>query len=95
MKKILISIFGLFLFVNPVWSVDFCTGDASNINHNQLNSERQTSVNSDYDKQDADDFYNELIQQDYGSNQSADFNNNSEMNPNESDYAYEGAGSAE
>jgi len=44
---------------------------------------------ADYDKQDSDDFYNELIEQQYGSNQSADFNGHSEMNPDEANYGYQ------
>jgi len=40
------------------------------------------------DKEGPDDFYNELIQQDYGSNQSPAFDNTEEINPSESDYGY-------
>lgn len=42
----------------------------------------------DSDTQNSDDFYNEMIYQKYGSNDSPGFNNSLEMNPNEADYAY-------
>ena len=40
------------------------------------------------DKEGPDDFYNELIQEDYGSNQSPAFNNIDEINPGEANYGY-------
>lgn len=45
--------------------------------------------NASADLNDADDeFYNELINQDYGCDQSPAFLNRENINPNESDYGY-------
>lgn len=43
----------------------------------------------DSDSQNSDDFYNEMIYQQYGSTESPAFNNHLQMNPNEANYGYQ------
>lgn len=92
MKNFAILIFGLFLFSYPV---------LAQVNSNYLNSsgntqqskyDDETNYDTASDTQDSDDFYNELIEQNYGSDESPAFNNNAEMNPNEANYGYDGGG---
>lgn len=49
--------------------------------------------NTDADSEDSDDFYDEMIYEQYGSDQSPAFNNRENINPNESDYSYGSADS--
>jgi len=48
--------------------------------------------NSNADTENSDDFYNEMIRQQYGSDLSPAFNNRENINPNESDYDYGSTG---
>lgn len=71
-------------------SENSCTGETCSVqSQSSINSQLPNSKSQD--KEGSDDFYNELIAPEYGSNQSPEFNNTEDMNPNESNYGYEGA----
>ena len=93
MKKFIILLFGIFLFSSPAIAQVRRNGGLSADNTKQYSNSNQADPNADCEGD--DDFYNELIEQNYGSTESSDFNNNSEMNPSEANYAFEGSGSAE
>lgn len=50
--------------------------------------QNQTFNDNDDDMQGPDNFYNEIILQKYGSNQSPSFDDRDVQNPNEADYGY-------
>jgi len=89
MKKSIILVMCLLSFCLscPVIAQDLNPYTYKN-NLHQHKDEGLTTDNSDADTQDTDDFYNEMINEQYGSNLSPDFNNRENINPNESDYSY-------
>jgi hypothetical protein len=93
MKKIICLIVCVFsfLFVSPVFSQDFSQNMPQNGSRVQSTQGIPTD-NNDSDTQDSDDFYNEMIYEDYGSNQSPAFNNREDINPNESNYGFGSSG---
>lgn len=94
MKKLLILILGLFLFIYPVQAQVYSSYTDLLNNTQKSKHNYDTAYDAASDSQDSDDFYNELIEQNYGSNESPAFNNSSEMNPNEANYEYDGGGGA-
>lgn len=93
MKKSAYLILFLCLFSSPTIAIaeNGSTGETYNVENQPYTSEQSTTDENDDDAQESDDFYNELISPDYGSDQSPAFNNRGDMNPNESNYGYEGA----
>jgi len=55
---------------------------------NNVKDEGIATDNNDKDTEDQEDFFDEMIYQQYGSDQSPSFNNREKINPNESDYSY-------
>lgn len=86
MHKIIL-VLSLFMFFSPVFAQGemICYDmDDENVKQNQDG----TTSNDDYDSEDSDYYYNELIEPEYGCDQSPAFLNRGNINPNESDYGY-------
>jgi len=81
----------MFLLSYPAIAQDeTCNGTNENIQ--QPNKNQQPNVNPGGSESDWDIMYDETIYERYGSTESPAFLNREEMNPNEGDYGYEGAG---
>jgi len=100
MKKIILLIIFVFIFTpqaNAQGANPTAGSAVQSVQTSQpLNKNSDDGTDAPYDakadKQDSDDFYNELINQEYGSDQSADFDGRAEMNPNEANYDYQNPG---
>ena len=87
MKKIISLFICLFSFVYPVCAQDVNPYTYNN-NTRQPKDQGLNTDNSTADMENSDDFYNEMIKQQYGSNQSPAFLNREDINPNEDSYDY-------
>lgn len=91
MKKIVLLMSFLFLCSYPC--VAFDSDAYSNIvkDRQMYNADNPKVQKNSSDTEGSDDFYNELINEDYGCDMSPAFLNRENMNPNEADYGYGGS----
>ncbi len=90
MKKTFLLIICLLTCSGPCLSVDAEAYSDLIQDRQMYNADHPKLQKSSSDVEGSDDFYNELINEDYGCNMSPAFMNRGDMNPNESDYGYGG-----
>lgn len=82
----------LFLyFIFPGLSTNCEAYSEPNLDAQMLKADRPGMQKQSSDTQGSDDFFNEMIYEQYGSIESPAFMNRENINPNESDYGYGGS----
>lgn len=89
--KIFLSTLCFIFFFSPCVFAGSTNQDEGSLTQNSAYTKEEINSDSKSDTQDDDDFFNELIYPDYGSNQSSVFEGREEQNPNQSNYGYDGS----